>query len=128
MSYGKGAPVFRFTGGPVDGKTLMCRRGPLFLRVVMNHKGEVDALDQVDDKIRSNETAYVYVAQFPSRAVFIRSSDRSKSGCWAGNEYVFCNEQPSSDILEDNEKWRAWVGENYKRIHKEQFGCDSSSS
>jgi hypothetical protein len=83
-----------FEDGPAKGQTLMLQRAPLFLRVVIDPSGKVDALDQLTDKPASNEKIFAYVltaepgrfhiynaaaAAVGTRSVIISRSFRSRS-------------------------------------------------
>jgi len=49
-----------FRSGPAEGKILMLRRSPIFLRVVVNSDGKIDALDQPGDQPTATEQIHVY--------------------------------------------------------------------
>lgn len=102
--------MIQFSGGPADDSVLDLRRIPLWLRVVIDEAGEVDALDQLEDTVRDGETAYVYrrVGEV-TRAI---ACSRSK-GCmpWLSAKYEYVEGQPEQSILRDNEQWQAWAVE-----------------
>lgn len=49
-----------FTDGPAKGKTLLLTRTPLYLRVVQNAAGDIDALNLVEDKPKRDEVCIAY--------------------------------------------------------------------
>ena len=93
---------------------LNCERTPMFLRVVVDENGTVDALDQLDDAPKSTETIHVYVlAAQPT--TFIECT-RGK-GCRPGvvAEYRHYRTQPTDDIMRDNASWATWCQAEYER-------------
>lgn len=97
----------RFIDGPAEGKRLSLQRDPLFLRVVVDGRGKVDALDLLDDVADPSERIFVY-RQFANhgRAFFCT---RGK-GCQLENmnSYTLYHEQPADEVLRDNAKWAEW--------------------
>ncbi len=103
--------MINFNGGPAGGVTLELRRAPLFLRVVIDEGDNVDALDQLADKPRPNETVYVYRRTKYDGPMFL--CGRSKGhGCrvvsMATYEYYLPVFQEESVDLRDTAGWRAW--------------------
>lgn len=98
----------RFLDGPAQGHMLSLARSPMFLRVVINDRGEVDALDQRDDAVAANETAYVYRLDEEYGVGF--ACTRGK-GCKriAMAAYSLHVTQPNQDVLRDNQTWQAWA-------------------
>lgn len=102
--------MIRFCGGPAHGKCLDLRRAPLFLRVVIDKDGTVDALDQVADEPSPTETTHVYV----------RNGDVGRGlACTRGKgcipfvtaEYHYSPDQPTDEEIRDNARWQAWAGQ-----------------
>ena len=52
--------MIRFLDGPAEGVRLELRAAPEALRVVIDHTGTWDALDQPGDEPRADETVFVY--------------------------------------------------------------------
>jgi hypothetical protein len=100
--------VTRFVDGPASGTVLQLRRAPVLLRVVRGHAGEWDALDQLEDVPRADETLVVYrrVGR-PSRCHI--NAGRGRSGWYAIAEYRVVADQPTEDVVRDTRRWRAWA-------------------
>lgn len=97
-----------FEDGPAADKSLVLQRSPRFLRVVRDENGELDALDQLHDKASDSEAVFAYeVVGQPARC-FIDSRKPGYSGPCMIASYRFIDDQPMSEILHDNEAWRAW--------------------
>jgi len=97
----------RFLDGPAKGSCLSLQRAPLFLRVVVDQDGTVDALDQLDDTPRPTEVIHVYhLASEPARVHVCRAGGRGGMGITA--DYRLYEVQPTDDQARDPEKWPAW--------------------
>jgi len=103
-----------FNDGPAVGKVLGLRRAPLFLRVVVDPKGEVDALDQLDDKPRPSETVTVYrlVENRGMVHVCSRSKGKNTGGYFAMATYEVCPEQPDAETARSATGWPEWCHAN----------------
>ncbi len=100
-----------FTGGPADNTTLMLRRAPRFLRVVVDQGGEIDALDQPEDTRKEGEAVYVYERVGDATACFLSARSRGGgkiSGQYAMATYKFRLAQPPASITSDNGRWQQW--------------------
>jgi hypothetical protein len=99
-----------FFDGPAAGTRLELRRAPLYLRVVINGQGEIDALDQLEDKPEPTEIIHVYRMSANLGGGFCCSRGKG-GGCrqFNVNEYKSHTEQPTDDEARDSEKWKAWV-------------------
>lgn len=94
-----------FQDGPAKGEVLSLHRSPMFLRVV-ECLGVWDALDQLEDAPRREETIYAYrLANEPSR-MFVRMARGCQSVPRA--EYRLCEHQPADEVMRDRDKWREW--------------------
>lgn len=91
--------------GPVKG-TFMCRRAPMYVRAVINHNGNADVLDQLDDEPRPMEKVHVYRLVTEVGRVHINS--RSGRGFYALAEYEHMPEVDGEE-LRDGYSWRAWA-------------------
>jgi len=98
----------RFLDGPAQGTTLRLARSPMFLRVVIDAAGNVDALDQLDDDVRTGETAHVYKLFGDIGSVITCSRGR---GCRMEQiaEYRLHTKQPGQELLRDNQAWQTWA-------------------
>lgn len=103
----------RFEDGPAHGKTLMLKRAPQLLRVVVNNDGEIDALDQLDDTPGADETLFVYQLKPGTEPGFchILIRDRKGSGFYTSAEYIF-HSQPSDADIRETDNWRTWCRAN----------------
>jgi hypothetical protein len=100
--------MIRFRIGPADGKILELRRAPLFLRVVVDSDGTVDALDQLDDEPKPTETIHVYRRDGEAgRGI---ACTRGK-GCvpFVTADYIYHHEQPTDDEARNRERWVDWA-------------------
>lgn len=63
--------MIEFLDGPAGNKTLELRRAPVYLRVVIDADGNIDALDQLDDRPKEDEriTTGVWMMRLASRAI-----------------------------------------------------------
>jgi hypothetical protein len=97
----------RFLDGAAKGKTLMLKRAPVMLRVVSDNFGKIDALDQIGDAPRPEETCYAYVMTGPPGMAFI---DGSKCrGRYPVAEYRLVNPQPEQSVMRDETAWANWA-------------------
>jgi len=98
-----------FHGGPAQGKPLMLRRCPTFLRVVIAD-GKVDALDQIEDTPSSNETVHVYHRQPGAmmNAVHLNTGRKPGGGWFCRADYKLNDTQPSDNEARDSVLWRQW--------------------
>ncbi len=103
--------MINFNGGPAGGATLELRRAPLFLRVVIDESDNVDALDQLADKPRPNETVYVYRRTRHDGTMFLCGRSHGR-GCRvtavATYEYYLPVFQEEPVDFRDTTEWRAW--------------------
>lgn len=94
--------------GPAAGKVLMLKRAPLFLRVVISDKSEIDALDQLTDEPLANERIYAYKLAGDVTRVHV---NRGRNGCgwYVGGPYRLVLEQPDDATMRDRARWREWT-------------------
>lgn len=107
--------MITFKQGPADGKTLSLQRVPVYLRVVVDGAGNIDALDQLDDTPRPGETIYVYKILNHAGTVHIDRRD-PKTGRRVGEwmqmaTYQLMEEQPTQEQARDTATWQNWVAE-----------------
>lgn len=97
-----------FDDGPAAGKTLLLRRAPLFLRVVVNSMtGEIDALDQPGDEPRPGEVLHAYVLTARPHWAHIRAS-KGRGGAYTGGPYKLVEPQPSAKQMATTLAWSLW--------------------
>ena len=100
--------MITFIDGPAAGNALDLQRTPVFLRVVIDKDGTVEALDQLDDKPRPSEAIHVYrIIGQPGRGI---ACSRGK-GCrpFMVAEYRLWCKQPRGTEARDNAKWKEWA-------------------
>ena len=101
--------------GPCKG-SFMVKRAPVYLRAVINEKGETDLLDQIEDTPGQKEKVHVYKMEGNPGTVhlFARGKNgKSLSGWYAMAIY---NHMPEVDgeQLRDNPKWQEWATNQLK--------------
>jgi hypothetical protein len=106
----------KFIDGPAAGTTLELQRAPHFLRVVIDNEGGVDALDQISDTPMDNESIYVY-RMSANLGRGIACSRGKNGGCrsFLMCEYKVHANQPSDDVLRDNDKWSEFAHAEYDK-------------
>jgi hypothetical protein len=99
-----------FEDGPASGVQLMLTRAPLFLRLVRDAEGKWDALDQLDDRARPEESLHAYRLAKASGFVHVCGRGRGAvSGRFAIATYRFILDRPPEATMRDNEAWRQWA-------------------
>lgn len=117
--------MITFTNGPADGKTLMIRRVPFFLRVVsraVTNGVELDALDQLEDTPQPDESIHVYLRQpgTKANAVHLNLRGKSGSGWYARGSYKLSPVQPVEDVyMRDALAWENWCKRRAEAQHAE---------
>lgn len=102
----------KFENGPAADTTLCLARVPLFLRVAVADNGEVDALDQLDDEAKADETLYAYRKVSDDGTVHVDGRDRQgrRFGRWyVCATYALCEHQPDQATMLDVAAWREWT-------------------
>jgi hypothetical protein len=100
------------------GKTLLLKRTPLFLRVVIGADGSVDALDQPDDEPRPDERLYAYRFSADKGGAFVDGRDdrgRRIGGAYRITEYSPVEPQPGDDEMRTRARWVAWCEATHAR-------------
>lgn len=92
--------------GPCEG-TYLCKRAPLFLRAIVDEKGEKDCLDLVDDTPAESEKVYVYKREGAASVVHLYFGG-NKGGWYALGQYRFMPDV-DGEALRDNEAWQKWA-------------------
>lgn len=100
-----------FEDGPAAGQTLMLRRHPVFLRVVVDAAGKWDALDQLADRPALDEEVHVYRLVETGGMVCIRR--KVGGGCFKIGRYKLHDVQPPRPFGRVQSKWEQWAGEQY---------------
>ena len=102
----------RFEDGPAAGQTLMLKRVARFLRVtavIAPESGKVskwDALDQLGDSPRPDETLYAYEVFGEIGMAFV--DGKNVHGCYPIANYRFVKEQPTQAIMMSTQGWHEW--------------------
>jgi hypothetical protein len=84
----------------------MLKRTPLWLRVVIDGNGKVDALNEVKDEPREGETVYVYALSAYLGATHIRA--KKGGGFYPNVEYKLAYEGETGPALYARKGWEAW--------------------
>lgn len=92
--------------GPAKG-TYLCRRAPVYLRAVINATGEMDALDQVDDKPADDESIYVYERDGEAGTVHLYYG--GNKGAWYATGRYHYLPDVIGDNARDNAAWQSWA-------------------
>lgn len=100
-----------FADGPAQGKTLMLKRAPYFLRVVVDEAGKVDALDQPEDSPRPGETCYVYTCRGVLGSTSVRKTG-GRGGIYPIADYMLSKTQPDAITMRQNARWVEWCERN----------------
>lgn len=111
----------KFIDGPAKGKLLRIARLPLFLRVVIDSDGTVDALDQLDDAPKESEAVHVYMRCSQPCTVHVDGSrwDKVKKrnvrfGEWFQTaDYRHFPKAPADEVLRSPTEWPAWCQKTY---------------
>lgn len=100
-----------FTDGIAKGHTLLIKRSPLFLRVVVGADGKVDALDQLNDTPLPSETIHVYTLVEVSGVVHV---DRrgGTGGTYPVAKYRIYHSQPKQLTIRMTKGWETWCRAN----------------
>lgn len=105
--------MITFQGGPAEADKrahgLCIKRAPLYLRIVRDSRGQWDALDQLGDFPKSDETVFVYRKVEDHGSIHLRRSKPGTSGWFMVAVYEYIEPQPSQDVLESNAKWAFWA-------------------
>lgn len=110
--------MLKFLDGPAAGKVMSCSRAPIFLRVVSDAEGNVDALDQLCDVPKQQETVTVYVKAEDHG--WVHYDGRDKHGKRFGRteqcaDYRLYERQPDDATARDNWRWRQWCQDEHER-------------
>ncbi len=111
--------MITFKQGPADGKTLTLQRVPVYLRVVVDESGNIDALDQLDDTPRPGETIHVYKILNHAGTAHIDGRDPKtgkRYGRWIQMaSYQLASEQPTQEQARETGTWQRWVAEQAEK-------------
>lgn len=108
-----------FEGGPAQGQTLMLKRSPILLRVVLGLEG-FDALDQLGDEPRPDERVYLYRLQ--REPGWMHLNCRGTKNPKAGGRYPVAtyeylpSDQPPDEAMRSTHAWVAWCRVNQDRL------------
>lgn len=104
----------RFLDGPAADKTLMLGRTPVFLRVVIDVDGTVDALNNLQDVAKPSEVCHAYqITGTPGFCHVNRGGGRG--GRYGIADYKLCPVQPPAEVMRENSAWANWVSAEAKR-------------
>lgn len=98
----------RFIGGPANGRTMLLRRAPVLLRVVVDRdNGNVDALDQLEDMPEDHEAVHAYELTGPPSWCFVDGTN--VRGRFVMAEYRLCEKQPEEAEMRNMAAWAWWT-------------------
>lgn len=107
--------MIRFLDGPAAGLVLELKRAPPLLRVVRDPAGAFDALDQLDDAPRPDESVTVYRRVGRPGSVHVDYC-RPRRGVWyLTAAYEVCPDQPGDADARDTTRWREWARRQQQR-------------
>jgi hypothetical protein len=103
-----------FLDGPARGTDVNTARAPIFLRAVQAPDGTWDALDQLTDTPRHEETIHVY--RRVTKPFFAHVDGTDKNGRRFGRwmmfaDYTHHHPQPPDAVARDTTEWRAWAND-----------------
>ena len=111
--------MITFTGGPAEGKQLRFVRCPLMLRVVVNNRtGEVDALNEVADVPKNEESIVVYRCDRFEGTCHVSCRPRSQSYWSSIAHYTLLPKQPAEMLIRFRLDWERWCDENKEALMK----------
>lgn len=116
------AMTTNFVDGPAQGTKLFLARAPMVLRVVINPRGVVDALDLPGDTPEDNEKVYLYImhgAPGSAGIVCSRGAGARHSTVFQSANYRLAREQPGQDVLANPGRWREWANNNRAKLEAE---------
>jgi hypothetical protein len=106
--------------GPCKG-TFMVKRAPVFLRAVIDGKGETDVLDQVEDMPKKDEKIYVYKRVGLENMCHIKMVKRSESGWYALADYWQIKDV-DGEQFRDNSQWQMWTTITLAKLQIQELG------
>jgi len=111
--------MIHFTNGPAANQTLVLKRAPIFLRVTIDPKNQIDALDQLTDEPRPDEKLYAYRRQQKPLLAHIKMTPKKRSGFYLVANYELEPVQPSDQTMRDTTAWQQWCQERNRIKRKE---------
>ena len=99
----------RFQDGPAVGQALMLHRAARFLRVtksIVSGVDKWDALDQLEDQPKPNETLFAY--EIVNKPIMCHVNAGRRTGFYPMAKYKFVNPQPTDADMRTEEAWDAW--------------------
>lgn len=108
--------MIRFKDGPAVHAELDLQRIPVLLRVVINHKGEVDALDMAEDRAKPQENIFAYRLEsggrFQGFIDYVKGGRRCGGRLYSDAVYALSPIQPPDPVMRHNEAWAKWCVDN----------------
>lgn len=110
--------MIKFLDGPHGGQSLILTRAPFFLRVVADQAGKIDALDQLEDTPKPEETITVYrIEGNAGIAHFDRVVNGRRQGIWSAfADYRYHREQPPDQTLRETDLWQQWATREARKL------------
>lgn len=97
----------KFYKGPADGKVMMLRHAPKYLRVVVK-EDVFDALDSPEDEPRPDEVCYAYELKAQTGMSHVNTGSRPGGGFFPIADYKYVFDQPFQGAMRDRDAWRRW--------------------
>jgi hypothetical protein len=104
--------VIRLLDGPAAGSTLSLQRAPVYLRVVIDPAGKVDALDQLDDMPEDDEVVYVYTKDPAGSSGTLFACGRGGAGGHSQRGHYRHEAEVDGEAFRDNPDWQDWASNN----------------
>jgi len=105
--------MIKINDGPAEGKGLLLKRAPRYLRITVDAAGEVDALDQKNDAPRPDEKIYAYTMVEGTYFSGFACGSSIESGYFVSAEYTICKEQPKDAVMRNLRRWERWVEKHH---------------
>jgi threonine dehydrogenase-like Zn-dependent dehydrogenase len=107
-----------FADGPASGAALTLARVPRLLRVVIDAAGEVDALDQPEDRPHPDERVCVYAIRQMTRCIVCCRQRRNGHRCSRSTIVQYQHHPgptPGNHVLRDTAAWAEWMKQQEDR-------------
>ncbi len=111
-----------FQDGPAAGTTLMLKRAVRFLRVVVDAKNKVDALDQLYDQPAAGEKIFAYEITANPTMCHLNCGG-GRGGFYPIANYRLVPQQPDDATLRDTFSWGEWCQKTFELSGGRKTDC-----